>query len=346
MPDPGPPATYTAPRRLRVIIADPDPLARRIIRDTLMRPSVSSRDPRFVVVAEASDGIEAIEMVRHYQPDLLIVELQMPRVDGLSVTRTLTKEGSNTRVVVFSVAHTDDLELQALRAGAVGYVPKSLGVEAAVSAIEAVARGEAVMSREATFALLDRLRREPDVRSGARPVTSRLTPREWEVLDLLAAGSSTSDIAGALFLTPDTVYRHVKNIMRKLGVRTRSQAVAAAHNAEAASAPLPSESPTSAASGGKEAAPTDDQTVSTEPTTADHEAIATAAAFELLRDVEAQWPSEESSVGGATTLTTTRTPQEESSQDLRELVESRLGAIRSRTRESRRHGSRARDVLI
>jgi len=302
---------------LRVVIADPDPLARSVIRDAL-----SEQD--FQVVAEASDGVEAIELARHYLPDFLLTEVTLPRIDGLAVARELVRDGWPIRVLFFAISEGEDLELRAVRAGGVGFVSKRLGVEAAVSAM----RLQASIARQLTLTLVDQLRRAPNTAPGTRPIKAILTPREWEVLDHLVGGESTSEIGNALFLTPDTVYSHVKSIMRKLGVRTRSEAGAAIELTLR-----------------EQAVPAHEQSGGAEQSTADHEAIATAAAFELLREVEAEWPSEEASSGG-TTMLIDAPSEKQPSPDLRELVKARLDPIRERTHETRRHGSRARDVVI
>jgi DNA-binding NarL/FixJ family response regulator len=208
--------------RLRVIIADPDPLARRAIRDELQ-----SR-PGFVVVAEASEGVEALELCRHYKPELLVAEAILPRIDGIELARTLRESTPETRTVLFAVSTDPETGMRALRAGAWGYLHKEVGVGAVASALKAVARGEAAVSRTLTMRLIERLRLVPEAGTGIRPVKSNLTSREWEVLDLLVGGAGTSEIAGTLFLTEDTVYSHIKSIMRKLGVRTRGEAIDAA----------------------------------------------------------------------------------------------------------------------
>jgi DNA-binding NarL/FixJ family response regulator len=211
-----------APLQIRVILADPDPLARRVIRDELQRHA------EFTVIAEASDGVEALELARHYRPDVLLCESVLPRVDGIDVTRMLQESTPEVRVVIFAVVSDPELEIRTLRAGATGYLLKDQGVAAIPASLRGVARGEAAVSRQMTMRLIERLRQVPEAGSGMRPVKSNMTSREWEVLDQLIIGASTQDIAGRLVLTDDTVYSHVKSIMRKLNVRSRQDAIEAA----------------------------------------------------------------------------------------------------------------------
>jgi len=215
------PATQQLPR-LRVIIADPDPLARRVIRDAL------TAEPGFVVSAEARTGVEAVELAAHYRPELVLIEVGLPQLDGISACREILSRAPQVRVVMFSVPQDRNTELRALRAGASGFLSKSMPIESVGRALRSVAAGEAAVSRQLTSHLIDVLRGTAEDGRGMRPVRSTLTTREWEVLDLICAGLSTREISSKLFLSEDTVYSHTKSILRKLGVHSRAEAVEAA----------------------------------------------------------------------------------------------------------------------
>jgi DNA-binding NarL/FixJ family response regulator len=208
--------------RLRIIIADPDPLARRVIRDSL------HLDGGFIVAAEAKDGIEAVELALHYRPELVLMEIGMPGLDGIGACREITAKAPQVHVVMFSVPQDRDVEIRALRAGAGGFLSKNADIEAVARALRSVAAGEAAVSRSLTNHLVELLRTTAENGSGMRPVKSPLTTREWEVLDLICAGNSTREISGKLFLSEDTVYSHTKSILRKLGVHSRVEAAAVA----------------------------------------------------------------------------------------------------------------------
>jgi DNA-binding NarL/FixJ family response regulator len=205
--------------RLRALLADPDPLVRGVVRDEL-------RNAGFIVVADTGDGRDALDLVRFYRPDLAVMEARLPSLETVSAIRTIARDVPQTRVVILSAAPDEELGLELLRAGAVGYLSKDGGVAALPRTLAKVAAGEAAVPRTLSMRVLERLRRVPD--RGWRPLHSQLTTREWEVIELLSAGAGTQDIAAELVLSPATVYGHVKNIMRKLEVRSRSEAVAAA----------------------------------------------------------------------------------------------------------------------
>jgi DNA-binding NarL/FixJ family response regulator len=203
---------------LRVIVADDDPLARRVVRDALEAGGI-------VVVAEATTGREAIELSLYYKPDVVLMDLVMPDGDGIHATRRILAREPGLEVVILTSSDDDDVGLVGLRAGASGFLNKRAGVDALPRALRGAAAGEAVVSRRLTMRLVDSMRRARTDGAGLRPVRSRLTPREWEVLDLLCAGQSTDDIADTLVLSSETVRSHIKNLLRKLGVRSREAAV-------------------------------------------------------------------------------------------------------------------------
>ena len=204
---------------LRVVLADPDPLVRHVVRDELRKAGL-------VVVADTGDGRDALDLVRFYRPDLAVMEARFPSLESVSAIRAIAHDAPETRVVVLSADADEELGLDVLRAGAVGYLSKHDGVGALPRILAKVADGEAAVPRTLSMRVLESLRRVPD--RGWRPLHSQLTTREWEVVELLSAGAGTHDIADQLVLSPATVYGHVKNIMRKLQVRSRPEAVAAA----------------------------------------------------------------------------------------------------------------------
>ena len=206
--------------RLRLIIADPDPLSRRVVRDAVESAGGIN------VAAEASDGVEAAELALHYRPDVVLAEAGLRRMDGVALVRHIHERAPEVRVVLFTVDPDNELALRALRAGAGGVLSKDMPLESIGRALRGVTRGEAAISRRLALALVEQFRHIPEGFAGMRPVRSPLTPREWEVLDLVSTGATTHDIAAALVLTEDTVYSHVKSILRKLGVHTRAEAVA------------------------------------------------------------------------------------------------------------------------
>jgi two-component system, NarL family, response regulator LiaR len=203
---------------LRVIIADDDPLTRRTLRDVLQEAGV-------VVIAEAGGGREAVELSRYYRPDVVVMDLVMPGVDGLQATRQIVEQAPEVRVVMLTSSDSEEVGLTTLRAGAAGFLGKSVGLEALPRALRCARAGEAVVSRAMTMRLIEEMRRVREDGMGMRPIHSPLTTREWEVLDLLCQERTTDDIAETLVLSVETVRSHVKAVLRKLDVRSRRDAV-------------------------------------------------------------------------------------------------------------------------
>jgi len=206
---------------IRVVIGDDDPLARRLLAEALQRGGIA-------VVADATTGAELLELTRFDHPDLVIVGASTAGADSVGVTRAIATAEPHTGVVVLAAEPDDAVGLQALRAGAAGYISKEFAPDTLPQIVRGVIDGEAAISRRLSMALVDSYRRSPRIGAGLRPVRSTLTDREWEVLDLLASGESTDAIARRLVLSTETVRSHLKNLYRKLGVRSRSEAIGAA----------------------------------------------------------------------------------------------------------------------
>jgi NarL family two-component system response regulator LiaR len=206
---------------LRVVVVDDDPLARRMLRDVL-------QDAGITVIAEAGGGREAVELSVYYRPDVVVMDLVMPGVDGVAATRQIVEKAPGVRVVMLTSSDSEEVGLMTLRAGASGFLSKSVGVDALPRALRCARDGEAVVSRGLTMRLIEGMRRVREDGAGMRPIRSPLTPREWEVLDLLCQERSTDDIADALVLSVETVRSHIKSVLRKLGVRSRQEAIKAA----------------------------------------------------------------------------------------------------------------------
>ncbi len=205
-----------------VVIADSDPLARRVIRDALQDGA------GFVIPGEASTGPEAVELSLHYRPELTLMEVSLPGMDGLTATRRILATAPEVRVLIFSLHDGEETQLDALQAGAAGFLSKNVPVEIVSRVVQSVVRGEAAISRKITMRLIERLRLLPEGGLGMRPVRSPLTPREWEVLDFICQGKDTGQIAEALVLSEETIYSHAKNLLRKLNVHSRQEAIEAA----------------------------------------------------------------------------------------------------------------------
>jgi NarL family two-component system response regulator LiaR len=210
------------PGELRVLVADDDPLVRSAVREALSSPGDIRID------GEASNGEQAVAIALRRRPDVVLLDVGIPRVDAITVTRRIHQQAPDVHVVVFSSSPDDELGLLGLRAGAVGFLLKDVTSEALARALRGIARGEAAVSRTLTRQVLDYLHLGTETGSGMRPVWSTLTSREWQVLDLLCEGRATEEIADRLVLSVETIRTHVKHVLAKLGAHSRAEAIAVA----------------------------------------------------------------------------------------------------------------------
>jgi DNA-binding NarL/FixJ family response regulator len=180
------------------------------------------------VVGEASDGAEAVALVARLAPDVVLMDVRMPGVDGLEATRRIVASGASARVIVLTTYDVDDAVFAALRAGASGFMLKDVRPADLVEAVRVVARGDALLAPSVTRRLLDRF--ASALPEGPAPDISELTEREVEVLRLVALALTNAEIAERLVLTEATVKTHVSSVLRKLGLRDRVQAVVLAYD--------------------------------------------------------------------------------------------------------------------
>jgi DNA-binding NarL/FixJ family response regulator len=204
---------------VRLVLVDRDALARRAMREAITETG------EFVVAAEAAQADEAVEIVRRERPDLVMIDIGYPRLEGIALARELRRQLPATRMVFCSITDDEDTAVRALRSGAVGYVRKDLDAAPLARALRGVLAGEAAISRELGMRLIEELHRQSEPHARLRPAGGELTAREWEVLDLLIDGSGTAEIAQTLGLALETVRSHVKHVLRKLGVGTRGEAI-------------------------------------------------------------------------------------------------------------------------
>ncbi|HEY2543340.1 MAG TPA: response regulator transcription factor [Gaiellaceae bacterium] len=205
---------------IRVLVVDDQPLVRSGFRMVL------EERPDLELVGEASDGVQALELARELDPDVILMDVRMPNLDGVEATRRLVESGTRARILVLTTFDLDEYVYAAIRAGASGFLLKDVEPAELVDAIRVVAAGNSLFGPAATERLLARFAEPPSGRALAD-----LTDREQEILRLLATGLSNAELAERLFLGETTVKTHVSSILRKLGVRDRVQAVIAAYDA-------------------------------------------------------------------------------------------------------------------
>ncbi|WP_028062051.1 response regulator [Solirubrobacter soli] len=199
---------------IRVLIADDQPLMRTGFKTVLEATGMIE------VIAEADDGAQAVQAAERHRPDVILMDIRMPVMDGLEATRRLPR----FKVLVLTTFGLDDYIVEALRAGASGFLTKDVPRQELVAAVKAVAAGDAVLSPQVTRRLLDRVAHRLPAPTPTDGVAA-LTDREREVLQLIAGGLSNAEIASALVVAEPTAKRHVSNLLGKLGLRDRVQAV-------------------------------------------------------------------------------------------------------------------------
>jgi DNA-binding NarL/FixJ family response regulator len=202
-------------RRIRILIVDDHP----VVRDGLS--GMFAGDQRFEVVGEAADGGEAVAMAEALAPDVVLMDLRMPRVDGATAIARMAERGVPAKVLVLTTYETDRDVLPAIKAGATGYLLKDATQEELFRAVGAAARGESVLSPSVAARLLGQVR---------APVVEPLTQRELEVLRLVAKGATNREVARRLFISEASVKAHLLHLYAKLGVNDRAAATAAAYD--------------------------------------------------------------------------------------------------------------------
>jgi DNA-binding NarL/FixJ family response regulator len=209
----------------RVLIADDDDLMRAGLVELL------AADPEIEIIGEAATGREAVERERQLAPDVVLMDVRMPDLDGIGATRELVSAASAARVLILTTFEQDDYVFGALRAGASGFLLKRTRPEELIAAVHTIAAGDSLLSPSVTRRVIDRMAQQPAPELSDQANLDELTPREREVLKLIARGLSNREIAAALVVGESTVKTHVKRILMKLALRDRVQAVIFAYEA-------------------------------------------------------------------------------------------------------------------
>ena len=208
---------------IRVVVVDDQAVVRAGFQTIL------AAQPDIDVVGEAADGLEALQVVNAERPDVVLMDIRMPRLDGLEATRRMLGRGDAVRVLIMTTFDLDEYVYEALRAGASGFLLKDVGRDELARAVRTVAAGDALLAPTITRRLIDAFVERPPVREIPSPALESLTAREREVLERVARGMSNAEIAADLFVGEATVKSHVASVLLKLDVRTRVHAVIAAY---------------------------------------------------------------------------------------------------------------------
>jgi len=208
---------------VKVVIADDQSLVRTGFRMIL------EAEPDITVVGEAANGEQAVSAVSRLSPDIVLMDVRMPEVDGIEATRRIRAAGSSVRVLVLTTFDLDEYVYEALRAGASGFMLKDTPAEQLVEGVRVVAEGNGLLAPTVTSRLIAEVAKRPPPRSGPPPELGELTPREREVFELVARGLSNGEIAARLVVSEATVKTHVARTLGKLALRDRVQAVVFAY---------------------------------------------------------------------------------------------------------------------
>jgi len=203
---------------VRIAIVDDDPLVRMGLR------AILASVEEWEVVGEAGDGAEAVTLVEKDNPDLVLMDIRMPGMDGLEATRRILESGSDTKILILTTFEVDEYVFEAMRAGASGFILKRVPPGELIEAVRMVAVGESLLFPASTRRVIERF-----ARATVGDSLPDLTEREQDILRALAKGQSNQEIAKALFITQETVKSHVASVLMKLGVRDRTQAVIVAY---------------------------------------------------------------------------------------------------------------------
>ena len=212
------------PPTVRIVVADDHDVVRSGFAGLL------ATQPEFTVVGTARDGLEAVRLGRELQPDVVLMDIRMPRMDGIEATRQLARQRPNRpRILILTTFDLDQYVYDALRAGASGFLLKDTTAEQLFDAVRVIAAGDALLAPGITRRLISEFAQRPSTGPQPTPPLEDLTPRETEVLKLVAQGLSNAEIAGHLVVTEETIKTHVSRVLNKLGLRDRTQAVVVAY---------------------------------------------------------------------------------------------------------------------